>query len=405
MTTPSKIKKSDIDKTFVDSLATVEYVNDKKSFGRITVGNTTIITDTISDTLTISSGSNISLTPDATNDKITISATDTTYSAAGNSLGLVKSGGDVTISNGIITVNDDSHIHTIDDVDGLRTALNNKSRTTHTHGYDSTLSLDSTNAVQSKTFTTEINAINSSITSLNNNKANSSHTHSTDNITSGTLTLARGGTGITSNPSMLVNLASTTADTVFEASPRPGVTGVLPVANGGTGGTNAAYILNMMGQGTYTVGVNEALDKTSWFEVARCPITSAGLTQRTTLLVSGSWGYGTCILHIAMTIDGNGSILLSSCEMEMVAKTSQMTSGVFAVDASSEPGVAILYVKITEHSWYNFKILHQQIYANYSTEYGGHDITQLNQRWTFKVNYGAPASAVRKDSITRTLYC
>lgn len=37
--------------------------------------------------------------------------TDTTYSAAGSSLGLVKSGGDVTISGGVITVNDDSHDH------------------------------------------------------------------------------------------------------------------------------------------------------------------------------------------------------------------------------------------------------------------------------------------------------
>lgn len=35
-----------------------------------------------------------------------------TYSAAGASLGLVQSGGDVTISSGTITVNDDSHNHT-----------------------------------------------------------------------------------------------------------------------------------------------------------------------------------------------------------------------------------------------------------------------------------------------------
>ena len=34
-----------------------------------------------------------------------------TYSAAGANLGLVKSGGDVLISNGVITVNDDSHSH------------------------------------------------------------------------------------------------------------------------------------------------------------------------------------------------------------------------------------------------------------------------------------------------------
>ena len=38
--------------------------------------------------------------------------------------GLVQSGGDVTIVDGIITVNDDSHNHTIANVDGLQTELN-----------------------------------------------------------------------------------------------------------------------------------------------------------------------------------------------------------------------------------------------------------------------------------------
>lgn len=62
---------------------------------------------------------------------IIISSTDTntTYGAAGTSLGLVKSGGDVTISSGIITVNDDSHNHVISNVDGLQSALDSKQPT------------------------------------------------------------------------------------------------------------------------------------------------------------------------------------------------------------------------------------------------------------------------------------
>ena len=56
----------------------------------------------------------------------------------------------------------------------------------------------------------------------------------------GTLPISHGGTGLTSSPSMLVNLGSTTADTVLEASPRPGITGTLGVAHGGTGETTAA---------------------------------------------------------------------------------------------------------------------------------------------------------------------
>lgn len=57
-------------------------------------------------------------------------------------------------------------------------------------------------------------------------------------LTSGTLEIIRGGTGITSNPSMLINLGSTSAASVFATSPRPGVTGTLSITHGGTGTTS-----------------------------------------------------------------------------------------------------------------------------------------------------------------------
>ena len=78
-------------------------------------------------------------------------------------------------------------------------------------------------------------------------KANSSHNHAASEITSGTLAVARGGSGLTASPSMLTNLGSTTAASVFAASPRPGVTGTLPVANGGTGATDAATARSNLG--------------------------------------------------------------------------------------------------------------------------------------------------------------
>lgn len=67
------------------------------------------------------------------------------------------------------------------------------------------------------------------------------------NVSSGTLAVARGGTGVTSNPSMLTNLGSTTAASVFATSPRPGVTGTLPIANGGTGSTTASAARTALG--------------------------------------------------------------------------------------------------------------------------------------------------------------
>lgn len=102
-----------------------EYVN-QNAFGKITIGDVTVSADNATDTLNLEAGSNITITPDATNDKLVIAATNTTYSAAGSSLGLVKSGGDVTISSGVITVKDDSHAHVISNVDGLQDALDSK---------------------------------------------------------------------------------------------------------------------------------------------------------------------------------------------------------------------------------------------------------------------------------------
>lgn len=122
----------------------------QNAFSNVTVGSSTIAADSKTDTLTLIAGSNVTITPDTTNDRVTISATNTTYSAAGSGLGLVKSGGDVTISDGTITINDDSHNHTIANVDGLQTALDGKSDSDHTHTIDSSLSSSSTNPVQNK---------------------------------------------------------------------------------------------------------------------------------------------------------------------------------------------------------------------------------------------------------------
>lgn len=72
--------------------------------------------------------------------------------------------------------------------------------------------------------------------------AASSHNHDASNITSGTLPVGRGGTGLSASPSLLVNLATTSAVNVLQASPRPGVTGTLPTANGGTGRTDGKAV-------------------------------------------------------------------------------------------------------------------------------------------------------------------
>lgn len=58
------------------------------------------------------------------------------------------------------------------------------------------------------------------------------------------LPVANGGTGLTASPSLLINLASTSAASVFQASPRPGVTGKLPSENIADSAITSAKIAN-----------------------------------------------------------------------------------------------------------------------------------------------------------------
>lgn len=65
----------------VDNLNPSAEVN-QNAFSNVKVGSTTVAADAKTDTLELVAGSNVTLTPDATNDKVTIAATDTKYTAA-----------------------------------------------------------------------------------------------------------------------------------------------------------------------------------------------------------------------------------------------------------------------------------------------------------------------------------
>ena len=104
-----------------------------KIFKTVTVGDTSLVADSATDTLTLEAGANVTLTPDATNDKITIAATDTTYSEATTDAAGLMSAADKTKLNGIAT---------------------GANKTT----VDSSLSSTSTNPVQNKVINTALAA-------------------------------------------------------------------------------------------------------------------------------------------------------------------------------------------------------------------------------------------------------
>jgi len=61
------------------------------------------------------------------------------------------------------------------------------------------------------------------------------------------LQIGNGGTGLQVAPQMLVNLASTSVDSPLKTQPRPGVVGILPVTQGGTGGETPAFARQGLG--------------------------------------------------------------------------------------------------------------------------------------------------------------
>lgn len=89
------------EKNKLSGIASGAEVN-QNAFATVKVGSTSLIADAKSDTLTITAGNNITLTPTASSDTFSIAATDTTYSdvIAGGASGLMT-GSDKTKLNGI----------------------------------------------------------------------------------------------------------------------------------------------------------------------------------------------------------------------------------------------------------------------------------------------------------------
>jgi len=99
-TTSTSGLMSSSDKTKLNGISSGAEVN-QNAFSNIAVGDSTIAADGKTDTFELKAGANITLTPDTTNDKITIAATDTTYSDATTSVHGLMSTSDKTKLNGI----------------------------------------------------------------------------------------------------------------------------------------------------------------------------------------------------------------------------------------------------------------------------------------------------------------
>lgn len=176
-------------------------------------------------------------------DGIDTGANKYTLPSAGTSLGGVKSGGDVTISSGVITVNDDSHNHTIANIDTLQDVLDSKASSSHTH--DSRYYTES--EIDSKVAT-----LNSAI----NSKAASSHTHEIADVSSLQATLdskAEAGHTHSAATTSAAGFMSTSDKSKLDGIASGANKYVLPVASSSIGGVKSGTDITVDTSGNVSV--------------------------------------------------------------------------------------------------------------------------------------------------------
>lgn len=177
------------------------YVN-QNAFSNVKIGTTTISADSTTDTLNIAAGNNITLTPNASNNQITIAATNTTYDIA------------TTIKDGLMSSSDKTTLNDLSTKVGnesvqnqITSAISNKANVQHEHTVseisDLTATANQLNVLDGITAsTTELNyvdGVTSNIQTQLNGKAASQHgTHvtysSTNPLMDGTVTAGTAST-------------------------------------------------------------------------------------------------------------------------------------------------------------------------------------------------------------------
>lgn len=178
-----------------------QYVN-QNAFANIAVGSTTVAADSVTDTINLVAGNNVSITANATNDTITIAATDTIYThptTSGNKH--IPSGGSSGqilrwSANGTAVWgadNNTTYSEATTSAAGLMSAadkakLNGIATGANKTTVDSSLSSTSTNPVQNKVVNTAISNLNARVgdtavsTQINNAVSNIKLTVNSDGV-------------------------------------------------------------------------------------------------------------------------------------------------------------------------------------------------------------------------------
>lgn len=169
-------------KTHADSAhAPSNAEKNQNAFSNVKVGSTTIAADTTTDTLELV-GSNVTITPDATNDKVTIAVADATTSAKG----VVQLSDSVT-SDSSTTAATSYSVRAAHKLAGQAYDLAN-SKADHTHNHTVSQIGDLTVSASELNY---MDGVTSNVQAQLDSKASSGHNHSGSDITSGTVSASR----------------------------------------------------------------------------------------------------------------------------------------------------------------------------------------------------------------------
>lgn len=219
------------DKSKLDGVASGAEVN-QNAFSNITVGSTTVSADSKTDTLTLVAGSNVTLTPDATNDKITIAAKDTTYSNATTSTAGLMSTSDKSKLDGVASgaeVNQNAFSNVV--IGDATIAADAKTDTlTLVAGSNVTLTADATNdKITIAAKNTTYGAATSSTLGLVKTGSNITNSSGTISITKDNVTSALGYTPPTTNTTY--GVATTSANGLMSSTDKSKLDGIAANAN------------------------------------------------------------------------------------------------------------------------------------------------------------------------------
>lgn len=317
---------STTDKTKLDGIATGAEVN-QNAFSNVKVGSTTVAADTKTDTLELVAGSNVTLTPDATNDKVTISATDVnvtatkvaTFPSSTTNYYLLASSSDATATEGVSKF-------------GTNARLQIKAGTTSTEGFATIILGNSTAAGTAGNVTGTLLLYNNStkyaqLKAHNNDTIN--HTiylpkaggtlvcHTTDTaIGSATKPVYVSANGVATECTYELK-KTVPADAVFTdhiytaASDTP-----QPVTAVGAVGTSDKYARedHIHSRRCAHVGQSGSSTTNPWFKFATFTINANWIGNETTFMVTGPYldRYGILVVRFL----SNGSAVFSSATVK-----------------------------------------------------------------------------------------